>query len=272
MAERTAQAGYVLRDRHPERVEVYTRYDEWSAQARALPCFHGALPYGDHPRERFDLFAAEAPDAPLVIFFHGGYWQSLDRSRFAFVGARLARCGFTAALPSYPLCPETGIDGILQSARRSLAAIFGALERDHRHPRHWVLSGHSAGGHIAAWLACAERPARLTRPAGCLAVSGIFDLAPLRETTLNEALGLTAAQAERLAPPGGGPRKPAMRLVVGEDETQEFHDQSARYLRRTRARGGDAEMTMLPGRNHYTIMGEIMADGSELLQLFARFR
>lgn len=268
MSSLSQQDGYVFRDRYPERDWVYALYDKQSAAARELDCFRGALSYGNHPRERYDLFLAPDPDAPLVVFFHGGYWQSLDRSRFSFIGARLAQLGFTVALPSYPLCPETTLDGLLKSTAHSLTAIFDQLDQDGRKPRHWIISGHSSGGHIAAWLATSALPINVAQPKACIPISGIFDLAPLLETTLNSAIGLSGAQAAEfnpLAPGAGGPK---IALAIGAGETEAFQYQSRSYGEKVVVEGGNIRLTQLPGLNHYTVLSDFLEDRSILLKLF----
>lgn len=262
------QDGYVFRDRYPERDAVYALYDKQSAVARELDCFREALPYGNHPRERYDLFLASDLDAPLVVFFHGGYWQSLDRSRFSFIGARLAQLGFTVALPSYPLCPETTLDRVLKSSAQCLTEIFDQLAQDGRKPRHWIISGHSAGGHIAAWLATSALPINVAQPMACIPISGIFDLTPLLETTLNSALGLSAAQAKKFDPIAPGTLGPKIALAIGASETDAFQSQSRGYGEKVANAGGDFDLVHLPGLNHYTVLSDFLEEHSILLQLF----
>lgn len=262
------EAGYVFRQRHPERTEVYARFDAWSAEARAGPGFAGVLRYGPHPREAIDLFAADDPAAPLAIFFHGGYWQGLDRARFSFVGERLRRRGITTALPSYPLCPEVTLDALLRSAGRAVEAIHRHMGQKGRAPARWMLAGHSAGGHIAARLAGAASGGPAAAPARCVAISGIFDLAPLRATSLNAALALTPEDAARLSVRPPGPNGPLMRLAVGKEETPAFLDQSRRFRDRVAQAGGFVHLRCLDGANHYTILEDFMLEPSTLLRLF----
>lgn len=253
------EAGYVFRDRHPERGEVYRRFDEASAAARATLGGRLDLPYGPHPREKFDLFAGPA-GAPLVVFVHGGYWQSLDKERYSFVAVPLLASGFSVALPGYPLAPEASSETIVASIRRCLPAIVAALGTP---PAFAVASGHSAGGHLAAMLAMAEAPP--VPIAACVPVSGIFDVEPIVETSLNAALGLDAVRARAISPihlrPPAGCRLVA---IVGEAETSAFVAQSQRFSTHWRAAGGDAELVSLAAGNHYTVLCDLL-EGRSLI-------
>lgn len=253
---------YVFSDRYPERSEVYRRFDERSAEARrALPC-RLDLPYGPHPRERFDLFAGSG--GPLVIFIHGGYWRSLSKERFGFVAAPLVAMGFTVALPGYPLAPEVTLRSVFDSVRRSVPAILAAAGK-----RAWIVAGHSAGGHLAAMLAAMDWSAAGIDQPACLPISGIFALDPLIETSLNRDLGIDETLAAEMSPlrrptPQGG-----VRLVVGAAETPGFLKQSADYLSYCRSAGCDAALVQLSGRNHYTIVGELWEERSAVARQFS---
>ena len=261
------QQGYVLRDRHPERHEIYEKLDFLSAAARRTPGYLGAFGYGPHEREQFDLFLADAPDAPLVVFFHGGYWQSLDRSRFSFIGEQLRRQGVSVALPSYPLCPEYRLEEVLRSAAASIPAVLKKLEQLGRSPKEWSIAGHSAGGHIAAWIAANGDWPGVTGPSRCCAISGIFDLQPLLHTTLNEALRLEPAAARKLSLDPVGAAKTRLRLAVGADETDAFLRQSRLFLSSVSSAGGHVTLEELDGYSHYTVLTEFLRPVSRLGQM-----
>lgn len=253
---RANEAGYVFRDRYPERTEVYRRFDEASAAARdRLEC-RLDLSYGDHPRERLDLFPA-GPGAPLVVFVHGGYWQSLDKERFSFVASALAPLGFAVALPAYPLAPEVDVGRIVASVARSLTVAVEALSDP---PPFCIVAGHSAGGHLAAMLAL--RPPSQIPVAACVPISGIFDLEPLLATSLNAALGLDGPAARALSPIRQPPGQCRLVAYVGEDETQDFLRQSRDYAGHWRGQGRQSDCIGLRNRNHYTILEDLLEERS----------
>ena len=147
-------------------------------------------PYGKRERQRYDIFYAANEDAPLVVYIHGGYWQRGDRKDYSFIARELNASGITVALPSYSLCPAVSVMEIADELQLCIAALW---KQTKKHP---VVVGHSAGGHLAAemlsrdWSGFAGVPSHLVQR-GC-AISGVFDLAPLIGTSINQAVGLTA--------------------------------------------------------------------------------
>lgn len=259
------EAGFVFRDRYPERDHVYRQFDEASATARAtLPCRRN-LGYGAHPRQVFDLFPA-GEGAPLVIFIHGGYWQSLDKDRYSFVAAALVPHGFSVALPNYPLAPEANLEAIVESLVGCLPAIRQALGPP---PPFWIATGHSAGGHLAAMLAMTGEAGKVPL-AACAPISGIFDVEPLVETSLNAALCLDRQRAARLSPM----RRPLphcpLTAFVGANETTDFMVQSRQFVERWQASGRHAEFVSLRDKNHYTVLCDLLEERSAIAKGITR--
>ncbi|MER9839356.1 alpha/beta hydrolase [Mesorhizobium sp. M0145] len=259
------ESDYIFRDRYPERTEVYRRFDDASAAARAKLRCRCDMPYGAHPREVFDLFPV-ADGAPLLVFIHGGYWQSLDKNRYSFVAAALVRHGFSVALPNYPLSPDAPMEGIVESIGRCLPAILSALGTS---PPFWIASGHSAGGHLAATLAMTTRLPS-TRLAACVPISGVFDIEPLVETSLNAALRLDRARAAKFSPIHWAPPPCFLTAIVGADETPGFLGQSQDFLEHWRRSGQNARLVSMPARNHYTILCDMLEERSEIAREVVR--
>ncbi|RWA67329.1 alpha/beta hydrolase [Mesorhizobium sp.] len=257
--------GYVFRDRHPERTDVYRLFDEASAAARSSLICQRNVVYGAHPREVFDLFPA-GERAPLVVFVHGGYWQSLDKDRYSFVASVLVGRGFSVALPSYPLAPETPIETIVTGIGAFLPAILRALPTP---PAFWIATGHSAGGHLAATLAM-RSPMASVPLAACVPISGIFDVEPLAETSLNAALGLDRERAARISPIRWPVPHCRLAAIVGTDETQEFREQSQRFSSYWSDSGQHAELVPMHGKNHYTILCDLLEERSEIAEEIVR--
>lgn len=260
---------YVFRDRYPERDAVYALFDDRSARARRELGVLADIAYGPHQRETFDLFPG-ARGAPLVIFVHGGYWQSLSKDRFGFVAAALVRQGFSVALPGYPLAPDVTMNAVIDSVGRSVPAIFETASRIGLAPPFWIASGHSAGGHLAVTLAIGDRDAKALPFAGCVPISGIFDLEPLVETSLNRALRMDVHQAAALSPARMARHCGKLVALVGEAETPGFLAQSQNYSSHWRACGGDALLLRLRQRNHYTVLCDFLEERSEIAGAIVR--
>src|SRR3954470_16033033 len=103
-------------------------------------------PYGPGERQRYDLFRAGDPAAPLLVFIHGGYWQLGDRMDVAFVAEPFVAAGIDVALPSYSLCPAVSVLQIVDELRACLGVLWAQTRK---RP---VVIGHSAGGHLVAAL------------------------------------------------------------------------------------------------------------------------
>src|SRR5271163_248542 len=183
------EAEYNNRARVPEHAEIFARWIREAEDYRVETLKAGraelGLSYGDTPRQIIDLFLPEAGEnAPLALFIHGGYWRAFDPGSFSHMARGLNGRGVAVALVGYDLCPIVTVADIIEQIRR--ACIFLWLRFDRR----MVVSGHSAGGHLAAamvgtdWQALYPKaPADLV-PAG-YAISGVFDLTPLLGLPIN---------------------------------------------------------------------------------------
>jgi arylformamidase len=251
----SAQFDYLdgqLRESHPA---LFARFAAMSAAAVAARSPALDLPYGPHPRQRYDLFRAEGERRATMAYFHGGYWQSRDKADFAFIAPPLVADGFDVALVNYPLCPEVSVAGIVEAASEVMAML----------PRPVVLVGHSAGGQIAVELGMRARE-RGWDVVGVLAISGVFDLAPLVGTTLNARLGLDAAAAQAGSPvhrvTSGAPLAV---FAVGGEETAAFRDQSGHMCRAWAGAGNHSSELVMPGADHFSILAGFCDGGMELL-------
>jgi acetyl esterase/lipase len=236
-----------------------------SDRVRDARQFHADLRYGDSPRERLDFFPAEAPPAPVLVFIHGGYWQSNDKEASSFlVEGPLAR-GFSVALVEYTLAPEAAIERIVAETKRAVEWLARNASRLGGRADRIVVSGHSAGGHLAATL--------LDHPAVCatLPISGLFDLEPIRLNYLNENLKLTQDSAERNSPIRHVPPSCAPSIVaVGAAELPELVRQSADYAAALRAAKLPAEYLPLAGHDHFSVLEELAAPDAKLCEALAR--
>jgi len=263
------EAEYDNRARVPEHPAIIAGWERDAAAYREARRGHAemGLRYGEHPRQTIELFHPDARNdrGPLVVFIHGGYWRSLHPALFSHFAAGANSHGYALALPGYRLCPEVTVADITADLRA--ACLFLAR----RFPgRSLVASGHSAGGHLAAamaatdWRAVApDLPPDLIRRAQ--AISGIFDLTPLIETSVNESLRLDPATARAVSPalwpPPAGVR---LDLWVGETETSEYFRQAQLIAAKWGERGARASIAMVPGANHFTAPAGL-ADRDSLL-------
>ena len=265
-------AQYDNRARIAEHPALLRQWSERSQQARAsVPCALD-LAYGSDPSERLDVFGPERRGAPILVYLHGGYWRALDKRDQSFVAPPFVAAGAMVVLPNYALCPAVDIGHIVLQLVQALAWVWRHAEAYGGDPARIVVAGHSAGGHLAAMLlACdwravsAELPADLVKSA--LAISGVFDLEPLRHAPfLASDLKLDATSALRLSPAAMAAPRGRLVAVVGGDESEEFKRQNALIARRWGRRAVPV-CEAVPGRHHMNVLHELAEPSSRTHRL-----
>jgi arylformamidase len=260
------EAEYNNRKRVPEFPEIAERWSMLAAAYRLAGTTELDQPYGQRERQRYDLFHATVADAPLVVYVHGGYWQRGDRKDYSFIARELNAAGVTVAIPSYTLSPAVSVMEIGDEIQHCLAALW---KKTGKRP---TVVGHSAGGQLTAemmargWSGFAGVPADLVRCG--YAISGVFDLAPLMGTSLNEALGLTKGTARAASPLFRPPPPKGRRLVaaVGGEESGEFLRQSREIADNWSKVGINATCEVIAGANHFTVLEELLRPDSTMLK------
>jgi arylformamidase len=226
------------------------------------------MAYGAGARHTIDFFAGDQqglPDGPIVVFIHGGYWQALDGSFFSHLAMGLNAHGISVAIPSYDLCPVVTIDDIIQQMRTATRELA-------RLGRRLVVSGHSAGGQLAACMLATDWPqfdASLPEDLviAAYAISGLFDLGPLVETSINNALHLDPASARAASPLfWPPPARGSLDAVVGESESAEYFRQSRIVVERWAATGLATRFGTVPGANHFTAIAPLADPDSPMVR------
>ena len=263
MSPETLDAAYGNLRAVPEAPEMLAEWAAASARLRAARPQGLDKPYGDAERERWDLFPAAERGAPCLVFIHGGYWQRNRREDFACFAEGALGAGWSVALPGYTLAPEADIGRIAGEIGRALNWL-AAEGPAHGIAEPVVLSGWSAGGHLAALHA--GHPA----VRGALAISGVFDLEPIRGTTLNEKLALTDDQIARFSPLRLPHPATPIAVAYGTAELPELQRQSCDFHAVRNAAGGAGPLLPIEGKNHFDIMEELRAAGGGLLAAAAR--
>lgn len=254
-------ANYNLRAAVPAFQNWFDRYDRMSEALRAGLPGRPDLAYGTSERQAIDLVLPDAPDPPLLVFIHGGYWHSQDRKRFAFVAGPLVEAGAAVALLGYDLAPAVRVEQIVEQVRFGLAWLYRQGAKLGFDRERLVVAGHSAGGHLAAMALATEWRARglpFDLIKGVCPISGIFDLEPIRRCYLNDVLAMDEAEAARNSPIRLAPqtRCPVV-VAVGGDETPAFLDQSRRYAEWLAQHDVACELMVRPGLDHFSIIAAL---------------
>jgi arylformamidase len=245
------------------------RHAAWSAAARGGLDGHLDVAYGGGPLHRVDVFPAPgARDAPVHLYFHGGYWRAQDKANFAHIARTLVGAGICTVIANYDLCPTVTLDGVVGSALRAIAWTWREARRYGGDPDRLTLSGHSAGAHLCAMAlardwAAAGLPADVIK--GAVPISGIFDPAPAMRTTVNAEIRLIEEIAQRndalrLTPWARCPVK----LFVGAEETSEWIRQSELYALHLKRHGLAPELTLVQGAHHFDIIDQYVDAASPI--------
>jgi len=241
---------------------------------RAAPAFRASLggrarldlpyegPLCDRERERFDLFLPEGTPRGLVVFLHGGYWMSFDKSAWSHLAAGPVARGRAVAVPSYTLAPAARISDVTRQAAAAVAAAADLVAGP------VVVSGHSAGGHLAARLLCRDvalAPGLRPRLRRAVSISGVHDLRPLLRTAMNATLRLDLAEARAESPALCEPAEGAELVAwVGGDERPEFLRQTALLANVWAGLGARTREVVAPGRHHFDVIAGL-ADAESAL-------
>lgn len=259
---------YRLRERVPTFQQFFDHYEADSKATRERLTFATDLAYGDRPRQRLDLFPAAGPNAPLFVFIHGGYWQTFDKESFEYLAPPFVQAGAAYAAIGYSLAPEVTIEQIVDEVRQAVLWLWRHGAEHGADPGRMVISGHSAGGHLAAMMAATDfsthgAPDDLVK--ATLPISGIFDLEPLRLSYQNEVLQLDPAQVRSASPIHLRPvsRGPVV-LAVGDEETDEFQRQQAEFKATWQGAGAAMAEVAMPGYHHFNVVDALGDPASPL--------
>ena len=248
--------------------DIVAGWDRRSLEKRVQYSDHLDLRYGPRERNRIDFFKA-GDKAPTLLFIHGGYWQMRAKETFALFSDGPMAHGINVALTGYTLAPEATLDQIVGEIHAGIDFLAGQLPALGGDGKGIVVAGWSAGGHLTS-MALSNPSVR----AG-MAISGIYDLEPIRHSYLNAKLGLDEAASHRNSPmmQAGGALKP-LSLVVGDAELPLLRKQTADFAGHRARFGLPVTYEEIPGANHFTIMDEMASPAGRITtlirQLFER--
>jgi arylformamidase len=246
---------YNNRARVPEHPAIIAGWQADAAAYRGEALSELDVSYGEGERQAYDLFKPETIRGnALVMFIHGGYWQALDRGYFSHMARGLNRLGLPVAVVGYDLCPQVHLGHIVWELQQAAAALW------RRFGLPVIATGHSAGGHLSACTLATDwknvdpdLPDQLVPAA--YGISGLYNLKPLVETSINKALNLNLAAAELESPLfWPAPSRLTIDAVVGGAESDEYHRQSRRLVDVWGLEGVTTRYEEIPGANHFTVI------------------
>ena len=238
----------------------------WAARAAAFRAkadwAETDILYGEHPREKLDLFFPNDAPRGLVVIVHGGYWLKFDKSSWSDLAEGALGNGWAVAMPSYTLAPDARIENITLQVGRAIARAAEQVAGPIR------LGGHSAGGHLVTRMVCDDSPllpALLERVEGLVSISGLHDLRPLQLTTMNEQLQLTSKSAALESAVLHRPAGQAQVVCwVGGAERPEFLRQSALLVEAWGRAGAKTQLVVDPGKHHFDVIDGLKDPQSDM--------
>jgi arylformamidase len=248
--------------------EIVAEWDRRAADMRARHSQHLDLRYGPRERNRIDFFKA-AEKAPTLVFVHGGYWQMRAKENFSLFAGGPMMYGINVAMIGYTLAPEATLDQIVAEIHAGIDFLAEQLPALGGDPSRIAVSGWSAGGHLTAMA--------LSNPKvmGAVAISGIYDLEPIRHSYLNVKLGLDELTSRRNSPMAhaAGPMKP-LALVVGGGELPLLRKQTADFAGHRAKYGLPVSYEEIPDADHFSVMDQLASPTGRITvlirQLFER--
>jgi len=234
----------------------------WTAAAAAFRAQADARldqRYGPGEREVYDLFLPKGPPRGTVIFIHGGYWLTFDKSSWSHLAAGPLAHGWAVAMPSYTLAPQARIGHMVRQIGRAVSAIVTARPGEIR------LAGHSAGGHLATRMSCAGSP--FSGPiAKTLSISGLHDLRPLLRTAMRTELRLDETEAAAESPALLMPREgTVVTCWAGANERPEFIRQTALLANIWTGLGATTKQVIASGRHHFDVIDDLADPASAMV-------
>ncbi|WP_250527354.1 alpha/beta hydrolase [Caballeronia sp. GAWG2-1] len=230
---------------------------------------------GPRHEERIDVYLAENAGAPIVVFVHGGWWRGGTRKEFGICANGLNRRGYTVVMADYPLCPVATIPDITQATRAAIVWAYENADGINGDPERIFVVGHSAGGQQAGMVAVTDWasygvPGNIVK--GVVPMSGIFDMYPFKSSWLQPWLQLTGDTVRsESAVLNIGKNVPPLLVMVGAEESVEFHRQAQQFVDALMAHGHCAKYLDVDGEDHSTMLFQMGSPESPVTNAIVAF-
>lgn len=239
--------------------DIIAAYRRGTEAARDLPGTRCDLPYDPDGDRTLDLYGTVPGELrPVFLFVHGGYWRALSKADSGFMAPMLAAQGIACAVPDYRLAPTVGITEIVREMRAALAWLWHNAAAQGIDRNRIYLGGSSAGGHLAGtllapgWQGHHGLPEDAVR--GALPVSGLYDLAPIAASHVQDWMGFTADEVAEYSPIRHLPNGGRVTVALAAQEAAGFVRQSRAYAEALTAAGISTRWLEVPGRNHFDVI------------------
>ncbi|WP_306258654.1 alpha/beta hydrolase [Pararhizobium sp. IMCC21322] len=263
---------FKISDHVADFAEISLRYAELSAKTLDQQTHQLDIPYGELETERLDLILpkTQTRGAPVHMFIHGGYWRAGSKADYSFIAEPIVAAGGIAVLADYSLMPQARMPDLVAQIRRAMEWVKQNIGDFGGEAERITVSGHSAGAHLASYLAASAPHEDRSVPnvKKLILVSGIYDLAPIPKSFLQAEIALTLSEVEHWSPINADHAPDVERIIlVGGEETKPFHTQAEEL--RAILPGSQHTLRTLPGLDHMSIILEMGDPTSEAGRILA---
>jgi arylformamidase len=227
------------------------------------------VPYGPTDVEQLDVYATAHPNAPVMVFLHGGAWRGGDARAQAYAAETFAQAGAHWVVPEFATVMDVGLDGMVAQVRRAVAWVAQHAATFGGDPARIYVGGHSSGGHLAGnvlvtdWARDFGLPADLVK--GGLCVSGMYDLKAVRLSARSSYVKFDDRIEHELSPLRHLDRlRSPVVVAYAERDSPEFQRQSREFAAALQQAGRLRRLLVAPGLNHFEIP-ETLTGGDGLL-------
>ena len=232
------------------------------------------LRYGEGPLANFNLRRSSRANQPLFVFIHGGFWRARDKNDFGYVFNALEPCDVNVVVLNYDLCPQVTVHEISSQIQQALLWLHSNAADLGFDDKRIDVAGHSAGAHLIA-MVLAQAPSVFSLPDGMIRraylMSGIYELSPVLNISVNQEIRLGPEDIHALSPIHFPPSKNTpYEIIVGAAEPPGWVAQSVDFASNLSEQGAQSNLTILPGRNHYSILQDMEAPDGLLAARFIK--
>ncbi len=255
-------ASYNNRWAVPNHMADLDHWAEKSEAVRAAVRCRLDIAYGAGDRETIDiLYPERRGPVPLIVFLHGGYWMSMTKDSYSFIGENFVHAGAAFAVVEFGLCPDVTLAKLVGQVESAIAHLWTGADDYELDRERFYLAGHSSGGHLAAMVlgsgVTGNPPVPPETFKASVIVSGLFDLAPIAETYINNYIALDEKGVHDLSPlhrlPPAGKRMGPLILGTGEHELAEYHLHQSRYAAAWADNGHALQIHDAAGYQHFDV-------------------
>ena len=224
--------------------------------------------YGDTAGQKMDIFPAAHPNAPVIVFIHGGYFRALDKRQYNYIAKPFVNSGCTVALINYDLAPMVSVKEIVDQNSKAFLWISQNISRWNGNPDNIVICGHSVGAFLAVKILEYDWSQQIRKSiSGVALLSGLYDLTKMKQSYLNTSVKLSNDDVTSLSPMFSDINDfPHAIVAVGDDETDEFIQQSKDYAEKLKVAKSSHEFMLLKSKNHYTVSRMLSDKNNDLFK------